>query len=166
MSGQINNILQRLDIPIDVGFGYQEARSGQNIFDVAVSTQLFENRVIVGGTFGNRKYTAGGATGDFAGDLDIQVKLDPEGMFRFNIFSHSADEFTNYLDYSQRNGVGVSYQKEYSSLGDFFRSIFSPRKKRDQEEAVPEAQQQTVIEIEPIENESGETLPDPDPAGR
>ena len=166
MSGQINNILQRLDIPIDVGFGYQEARSGQNIFDVAVSTQLFENRVIVGGTFGNRKYTAGGATGDFAGDLDIQVKLDPEGMFRFNIFSHSADEFTNYLDYSQRNGVGVSYQKEYNTLGDFFRSIFSSKKKRDQEEAAPEVQQQTVIEIEPAENESGETLPDPDPAGR
>ena len=166
MSGQINNILQRLDIPIDVGFGYQEARSGQNIFDVAVSTQLFENRVIVGGTFGNRKYTAGGATGDFAGDLDIQVKLDPEGKFRFNIFSHSADEFTNYLDYSQRNGVGVSYQKEYNTLGDFFRSIFNSKKKREQEEAAAGTQQQTVIEIEPAENESGETLPDPDPAGR
>ena len=55
MSGQVNNILQRLDIPLDVGFAYQEAQSGQNLFDVAVSTQLFENRVIVGGSFGNRR---------------------------------------------------------------------------------------------------------------
>ncbi|MBO5547094.1 MAG: translocation/assembly module TamB domain-containing protein [Bacteroidales bacterium] len=163
MSGQVNNILQRLDIPLDVGFAYQEAQSGQNLFDVAVSTQLFENRVIVGGSFGNRRYSTGGSAGDFAGDLDIQVKLDPEGKFRFNIFSHSADELTNYLDFSQRNGVGVSYQKEYSSVGDFFRSLFTPRKQREQE-AAPIQQEQTVIEIEKDENDSGQTVPDPDPA--
>ncbi len=149
MSSQINNILQRLDIPLDIGFGYQELGSGQNLFDVAVSTELFENRVIVGGNFGNRRYSAGGS-GDFAGDLDIQVKLDPEGQYRFNIFSHSADEFTSYLDFSQRNGVGVSFQKEYRSVSEFFRKLFTPKKKR-QEEQAPQAEsekEQTIIEIE------------------
>lgn len=163
MSSQINNILQRLDIPLDIGFGYQELGSGQNLFDVAVSTELFENRVIVGGSFGNRRYSAGGGRGDFAGDLDIQVKLDPEGEYRFNIFSHSADEFTSYLDFSQRNGVGLSFQKEYNSVADFFKRLFTSKKKRKQMELeqANQEKEQTVIEIE-NDREPGQTRPDPD----
>ena len=162
MSSQINNILQRLDIPLDIGFGYQELDSGQNLFDVAVSTELFENRVIVGGNFGNRRYSAAGGAGDFAGDLDIQVKLDPEGTYRFNIFSHSADEFTSYLDFSQRNGVGVSFQKEYRTFGDFIRNLFKPRKKQETEEIRSESEkEQTVIEIE-NDRPPREARPDPD----
>ena len=163
MSSQINNILQRLDIPVDIGFGYQELNSGQNLFDVAVSTELFENRVIVGGSFGNRRYSGGGGHGDFAGDLDIQVKLDPEGQYRFNIFSHSADEFSSYLDFSQRNGIGVSFQKEYNSVGDFLRRLFSSKKKRQQQAEVeeePQEKEQVVIEIEENERPRRETPPD------
>ena len=166
LTNQFNNILSKLDIPFDVAIGYQENAAGQNLFDVSVTTQLFEDRVILGGSFGNRRFSTGSATGDFKGDLDISVKLDPEGKFRFNVFSHSADEFTNYLDYSQRNGLGGSYQREYSSFRTFLRSLFVPKKKRAQREAEEQAllhSKQTVIEIENDKTEeSGETLPDSD----
>ncbi len=165
LTNQFNNILSKLDIPFDVALGYKENAAGQDLFDVAVSTQLFDDRVIVGGSFGNRHFSTGSAYGDFTGDLDISVKLDPEGKFRFNIFSHSADEFTSYLDYSQRNGVGVSYQREYNSFQQFLRNIFVPKKKRakrDEEEALLH-NQQIVIEIDNDEtDESGEALPDSD----
>lgn len=116
MSGQVNNLLQKLEIPVDLGFGYQANDAGTDIFDVAVSTQLFNNRVIVGGSVGNRKYsTTTSANGDVVGDLDIEVKIDRSGKLRFKLFSHSADEFTSFLDYSQRNGIGVTYQKEFGS---------------------------------------------------
>ena len=163
MSGQINNVLQRLEIPIDVGFGYQEMRSGENLFDISLSTELFDNRVHLGGSFGNRRYSTGSAGGDFTGNLDLQVKLDPEGKFRFNVFSHSADEFTNYLDFSQRNGVGVSFQKEYASFDDFWRSIFVSRKRREILERLDaeKLKEQVIIQID---HEPGETLPDPDTA--
>ena len=163
LTNQFNNILSKLDIPFDVALGYQENAAGQELFDVAVSTQLFDDRVIVGGSFGNRRFSTGSASGDFTGDLDISVKLDPDGKFRFNIFSHSADEFTSYLDYSQRNGVGVSYQKEYSSFRQFLRRLFMSKKKRakrEEEEALLHTQQ-TVIEIDNDKTEeSGEALPD------
>ena len=115
MSGQLNSILQKLEIPLDLGFGYQAAGdAGTDIFDVAVSTQLFNNRVIVGGSVGNRKYsTSTSANGDVVGDLDIEVKIGRSGQLRFKLFSHSADEFTSFLDYSQRNGVGVTYHREF-----------------------------------------------------
>ena len=165
LSNQFNNVFQRLAIPIDVSFGYQEMYGGENLFDVSLSTQLFENRVLLGGSFGNRRYSTGSASGDFAVDLDMQVKIDPEGKFRFNVFSHSADEFTNYIDFSQRNGVGVSYQQDYRSVGSFLRSIFVSRKKREERErkAAEKMLEGVTILIE-NDNESGETLSDSDAA--
>ena len=92
---------------------------------MALSTQLLNNKIIVGGSVGNRKYkTSSNVNGDVVGNLDMQVKLDQEGKFRLNLFSHSADEYTSFLDYSQRNGVGISYQKEFNSFGDLVHSIF------------------------------------------
>ena len=162
MSNQLNSILQKLDIPLDVGIGYQGAASGTNVFDVAISTQLFNNRVIVGGNVGNRRYgSSADAGGDVVGDLDIQIKLDPEGKFRLNLFSHSADEYSNYLDYSQRNGVGVSYQKEFARFGSLFRP--SDNEASDTGEQ-PSEKAQAVIRIE--EDEQGETISDTGSAGR
>lgn len=134
MSNQLNTILQKLDIPLDIGIGYQGTSQGTNMFDVAISTQLFNNRVIVGGTVANRRFNNTVSSGDVVGDLDIQIKLDEDGLFRLNIFSHSADEYTSYLDLSQRNGVGLSYQKEFSSFGDMW-NRFLRRKKRSSGEA-------------------------------
>ena len=164
-SNQINGILQRMEIPIDVGFGYQQMGSGRNLFDISLSTQLFDNRVLLSGNFGNRRYSTGSTRGDFTGNLDLSVKLDTEGKFRFNVFSHSADEFTSYLDYSQRNGLGVSYQREYSTFSELCRSFFISTEKWEamRQELLEKEIEQEVIEIK---NEPGETLPYPDPPRR
>lgn len=134
VSSQINNIFQKLSIPIDIGLGYQQQNSGNDIFDVAISTQLFNNRVVVNGTVGNRnkKYATSANSSDIVGDLDIELKLDKEGKYRLSAFSHSADGNTNFLDNSQRNGVGVSFQQEFNTLGELLRSIFMPARKRSQ----------------------------------
>ena len=131
MSSQLNNILQKLNIPVDLGLNYQPNEKGNDVFDVAVSTQMFNNRVVVNGSVGNKQYSSGGQT-DVVGDLDIEIKLDRSGAFRLNLFSHSADSYTNYLDNSQRNGVGLTYQTEFNSFKQFFRSIFMTKKKRQE----------------------------------
>ncbi|MGN0190935.1 MAG: translocation/assembly module TamB domain-containing protein [Candidatus Cryptobacteroides sp.] len=118
MSGQLNNILQRLNIPLDLGLNYQPNDRGNDVFDVAVSTQLFNNRVIVNGNIGNRQYKTSGSNTDIVGDIEIEIKLDRKGSWRLNLFSHSADQYTNYLDYSQRNGVGMAYQVEFNGIND------------------------------------------------
>ena len=133
MSRQLSNLLNRMDIPVDLGVGYQQNSSGTDLYDVSVSTELFDNRVEVRGSFGNRQYsTSTNPNGDMVGDLDIDVKLDRPGELRLNLFSHSADEYTSYLDYSQRNGVGITYQKEFNKWGDFWKGLFRSRKKRQQ----------------------------------
>ena len=143
MANQLNNILERLEIPLDLGLNYKSDKSGTNIFDVAVSTQLFNNRIIVNGTLGNRHYGAT-STSDVVGDLDIEIKLDKSGKVRLTLFSHSADAYTNYLDNLQRNGVGIAYQKEFDSLAEFIGTLFGGSDKKKEE--APTALHTIIIE--------------------
>ena len=156
LANQLSNIFQKLNIPLDLGLNYQPNEKGNDIFDVAVSTQLFNNRVVVNGSVGNKQYNTGG-TQDVVGDLDIEIKLDRSGSFRLNLFSHSADSYTNFLDNSQRNGVGLTYQTEFNNFGQFVKGIFSSKDKR---QAAKQAEEQAIIEggkvtlelTEPVKN--------------
>jgi len=131
MSGQLNNILQKLEIPLDLGLNYQPNERGNDLLDVALSTQLFNNRVIVNGTIGSRRGTGTGAAyGDVTGDLDVEIKINKDGSLRAKLFSHSADAYTNYLDNSQRNGAGITYQREFRTFEQFLRDLFSTREQR------------------------------------
>lgn len=157
MSGQLNNIFQKLDIPLDLGLNYQTTQAGKDLFDVAVSTQLFNNRVIVNGTVGNKQLAGGATTNEVAGDIDIEIKLNRSGTFRVSLFSHSADQYTYYLDNSQRNGGGISYQREFNSFGQFFRELFIGRKKREAMalESATHPTQSIVLEVD----SNGKTTP-------
>ena len=147
MAGQLSNILQKLNIPVDLGLNYQPNEKGNDVFDVAVSTQMFNNRVSVNGSVGNKQYTSGGET-DVVGDLDIEIKLNRAGSFRLNLFSHSADSYTNYLDNSQRNGVGLAYQTEFNSIRQFLKNMFSSKKKRQE---AKQAEEQAILDGKRVE---------------
>ena len=150
MTNQLNNIFARLDIPLDLGLNYKNTESGNDIFDVAVSTELFNNRVVVNGTIGNREYSTTGKT-SVVGNLDIDIKLDRQGNIRLNLFSHASDDYSNFLDNSQRNGVGIAYQREFNTFNQFFRTLFMSRKKR-QEEYIQESRRGKTVTVEIDEN--------------
>ena len=123
----VEQLLEKLSV--DLGLNYQPNEKGNDVFDVAVSTQMFNNRVVVNGSVGNKQYTENVQT-DVVGDLDIEIKLNKSGALRLNLFSHSADSYTNYLDNSQRNGIGLTYQTEFSSFKQWVKNILSKRMKR------------------------------------
>jgi hypothetical protein len=129
LSNQINKIFNQLDIPLDLSFNYQPGQNGRDMFDAAVSAQLFNNRVVVNGNIGSARYLD--RSGDVVGDLDVEIKLDDKGRFRAKAFSHSADQYSNYLDNSQRNGLGLVYQEEFSSFRELLNSLFTSRRKRE-----------------------------------
>ncbi len=151
MSSQLNNIFEKLDIPLDLGLNYQPNEKGNDIFDVALSTQLFNNRVIVNGTIGNKQYNTAESNEDVVGDLDIEVKLDKPGKLRLNLFSHSADAYTIYLDNTQRNGIGLGYQQDFNSFGEFLGNLFSSKSQKDKKalEQVGKKEDQVIIHIDP-----------------
>ena len=123
MANQINTIFRQLDIPLDLGFNYQPGLGGVDIFDVAISTQLFNNRVTINGSIGNQNYLTSYNSSDIVGNVDMEIKLNKNGMLRLNIFSHAADRFSNYLDQTQRNGAGIVYQQDFDTFKEFIRRL-------------------------------------------
>ena len=156
LANQLNNIFEKLDIPLDLGLSYQSNERGNDMFDVAVSTQLFNNRVIVNGNIGNKQYSTGNAQTDVVGDIDIEIKLGRSGAFRLNLFSHSADQYTNYLDNSQRNGIGFTYQNEFNSLRQLFKRMRMKKEKRKEARLIEEQSmldgEKVVLKITPDNN--------------
>ena len=150
MSGQLNNIFQKLDIPLDLGLNYKSTQTGSNIFDVAVSTQLFNNRVIVNGSVGNRQRLGATSTNEVAGNVDVEIKLTRNGALRLNLFTHAADQLSSFLDNSQRHGAGIAYQMEFNTFAQLFRELFSTRKQKEQRalEEAQNPQNNVVIQID------------------
>lgn len=132
LSNQLNNVLQQLGIPLDLGLNYQPGTKGNDVFDVAVSTQLFNNRVLINGNIGNDP-SANTNNRDVIGNLDIEIKLDKNGHLRLDLFSHAADKFSNYLDDKQRSGLGFVYQQEFNNFKDLFRKKTPEQKIYDRE---------------------------------
>lgn len=131
LSNQVNNIFRQLDIPLDLGVNYQPGGTNGSwgLFDVAVSYQAFNNRLIINGNVGNKETSS-----NWAGDFDAEIKVDRQGKLRITIFTRSVDSYSNYLDNSQRSGFGITYQDEFDTFGDFWRNIFLSRKRREQYE--------------------------------
>ena len=141
MSGQVNSVLQKIGIPVDFGLSYQQNEIGKDIVDVALSTNLFSDRVQLDGSIANRRYSA--TSGDeMVGDFDMGIKLDRSGSLKLKMFSHSSDDYTSFLDNSQRNGVGITYQKEYDNFLDFVKGLF--RKKSSGNEIPQEGPVKTI----------------------
>ena len=138
MANQLNDILEELNIPIDLGLNYQNNDSGRDVVDVAISTQLFNNRVTINGNIGNRQYMTAGKS-DVMGDIDIAIKLGKKGRTKLTLFSHSADDFSSYLDQTQRNGAGISFGKEFDTFRELFQgNTERPRRREPGDRPRPE----------------------------
>ena len=131
LSNQFNNIFRQLDIPLDLGLNYQPgtATGGKDMFDVAISYQAFNNRLIINGNLGNSETSS-----NWAGDFEAEIKVDRQGKLRVTLFTRSADSYSNYLDNTQRSGFGITYQDEFDTFGDFLRNIFFSRKRKEEYE--------------------------------
>jgi len=121
ISNHVNNIFRTLNVPLDVGLNYQRTRQ-KDMFDVNLSYQAFNNRLILNGSVGN-----GSRNQNWVGNFEAELKMDKRGKFRFSLFTRAADQYTNFIDNSQRNGFGFSFQDEFTR----FREIFMSRKKKE-----------------------------------
>lgn len=157
LANQVNNFFRQLDIPLDLGLNYQPGTStsgGRDIFDVAVSYQAFNNRLIINGNVGNSETSSS----NWAGDFEAEIKVDKQGKLRITLFTRSADTYSNYLDNTQRSGFGITYQDEFDSFADFWRNIFYSRKRKEEyelemmekikEQLIKEAEKANIVKQE------------------
>lgn len=123
LSNQLSNWLSQISSEVDIGFNY---RPGDEItdqeFEMALSTQLFDDRVIIDGNLGvaGDRNASNQRTSNIIGDVNVEVKVTPEGKFRVKAFnrSNTTDVLNQNGAYTQ--GIGIFYRKEFDSLKELF----------------------------------------------
>ncbi|MCW5897861.1 MAG: translocation/assembly module TamB [Flavobacteriales bacterium] len=135
LSNQVSNWLSKLSSEFDLGVNY---RPGDNLtqdeLELAVSTQLFDERLLVSTNLGVQ-YGAAAARNSNAlvGDFQLEYLLPPEGKIRLKAFSVSNDRNLNRTDQSlTTQGAGVAYREEFNTWKEFWKGVgglFSRKKK-------------------------------------
>ncbi len=130
-SNQLSNWLSQISKNVDVGFKYRPGNSITNDeLELALSTQIFNDRVVLNGNIGNNVNPESNSSSQIVGDFDLRVKLTPNGKIQFKAYNHSNNDLI-YETAPYTQGVGFSFKEEYNSLGELIQKIASIFKKKD-----------------------------------
>lgn len=127
LSSQLSNMLSQISKDFDIGVNYRpgDQMTAQQL-ELALSTQLFDDRVTIDGSMGMNSGTTAATTAQtsnrWVGDVNVEVKITDDGRFRvkaYNRANNSLDLNANKAPYTQ--GVGIIFRKEFDALADLFR---------------------------------------------
>jgi TamB, inner membrane protein subunit of TAM complex len=127
ISSQLSNVISSASDAVDLGINYRPGNSiAADEFEVAVGKAFFNNRVQVSTNVGitgtNTSNAQNGA--QFIGDFAVDYLITDDGKLRAKAFSQSNDRNLNQLNQAQTTqGVGLAYNEEFNTLGEFFRKI-------------------------------------------
>jgi hypothetical protein len=131
--GQVNSLLSQMSKDVNIGVNYQRATNapGQEI-DVAVSTQLFNERLLIDGLFGVNSmnpYSTAQRPSTIVGDIKLDYFLTTNRRWRINAFNrtNTIDLLDNNAPYTQ--GVGISYTRDFNIWGELFEGKKNRKKK-------------------------------------
>jgi hypothetical protein len=123
IGSQLSNWLSQISKDFDIGINYIPGDEiNQDELEVALSTQFFDNRLIIDGNVGVlTKDNTQQQASNIVGEVNIEYKLTPDGRIRLRVFNR-ANNF-NSLDYYSpyTQGLGVFYTKEFDRFGDIFK---------------------------------------------
>ena len=128
VTNQISSMFSGLSKNLRVDVNYRPATAETSSeFDVGLSTQFLDDRLLIDGTFGmlNNRNTTLEQASTIVGDINIQYAITTNRQLWVRVFNrtNTVDILDNKAPYTQ--GVGLSYQRNFSSL----RELFSGKKK-------------------------------------
>ncbi|MGM0550057.1 MAG: translocation/assembly module TamB domain-containing protein [Bacteroidota bacterium] len=131
LSNQLSNWLSQVSTEWDIGVNYRPGDElSRDQVEVALSTQLFNDRVSINGNVGyGRQYTQ---STDLVGDFVVDFKLTQNGKLRLKVFNETNDRLIE-RDSPYTQGVGLFYREEFNTFGDLWRR-FGNKDKQEQEE--------------------------------
>ena len=130
----INQIIVTKDI--DIGVNYRPGNSlSSDELDLALSKQLFNNRLVIDGNFGVTNSTTNTKTtnnSNLIGDVTLEYKLTESGRYRVKAFNRSNDN-TQVLNSGGpfTQGIGIFYREEFESLSELYYRYLSKIKKKN-----------------------------------
>ncbi|MCS6982379.1 MAG: translocation/assembly module TamB [Flavobacteriales bacterium] len=141
ISNQLSNLVSKFSDDLDVGVRYRQGSktgSGSDEVEVALSTRLLDDRLIIDGNFGfathNRNTSASSANAQNSGsiiDINIEYLLTRQGNLRLRAFNRS--NYANlFSPFPYTQGAGLGFQTQFSR----WESLL-PRKRKDKKSVSP-----------------------------
>jgi len=124
VTNQINSMLSQISSNVNVNMNYKPGTSTtQQEFDVGISTQLFDDRLLIDGTFGMNSYNNSTIqqSSTFVGDINVEYILTQNRRWRARAFNrtNTLNILNNNAPYTQ--GVGIKYQRDFANFLDLFK---------------------------------------------
>jgi hypothetical protein len=125
LSNQLSNWLSQISKDFDLGVKYRpgDEISSQEI-ELALSTQILNDRLSFDGNFGVQGANANAATqntNNLVGDVNIEYKLTQDGRFRMRAFNRTNNNTNlNYVNSPFTQGVGVFYRLDFDKPKDIW----------------------------------------------
>jgi hypothetical protein len=140
LTNQLSNWLSNISNDFDIGVNYRpgDQVTAQEV-EVALSTQLWDERVLIDGNVGVKGSETTQNNNSIVGEVTVEYKITPDGNVRIKAFnkSNNDDLSKTYAPYTQ--GIGIFYTKEFNK----FREIFNFRKRK---EKINQEKDQSLLE--------------------
>lgn len=123
LSSQLGNILGQLSDKWSIA---PNVRSDRGDFsdvevDLALSSHLLNNRLLLNGNFGYRDKSLN--TNTFIGDFDIEYLLNRAGTFRLKAYNRYNDQNYYLRSALTTQGVGLEIRRDFDSFTSFLRPL-------------------------------------------
>ncbi|MDE5774426.1 MAG: translocation/assembly module TamB [Muribaculaceae bacterium] len=130
ISSQLQNILGQLTDKFTVAPSLHSDKGDFSDLevDVALSSRLFNNRLLINGNLGYRDPATSSTT--FIGDFDIEYLLTSNGNLRLKAYNHFNDQNYYLKSALTTQGLGIIFKRDFDEL--------LPRKKRKKSDRQPE----------------------------
>jgi hypothetical protein len=135
IANQLSSMLSQISKNVDIGLNYKPGDNvSQEEFELALSTQLFDDRLTIDGNFGMTYDRSEQSASNIVGDVDVGYKLTPDGQWILKVFNHSnVNSWYNYSGYDQTSpytqGVGIAFIKDFNNI----RELFESKKKKEKQ---------------------------------
>ncbi len=128
ISNQLTNWLSQISKDFDIGINYRPAdQLSSEELEVALSTQLWDDRVIIDGNIGmTGDRMAQQNASNIIGDINVEVKLTPDGRMRVKAFNKYNNQEITGREAPYTQGIGVFYRREFDKINE----LWLPKKSR------------------------------------
>lgn len=125
LSSQLSNMMGQLTDKVTFAPSFRSDKGDFSDMevDVALSSRLLDNRLLINGNFGYRDRSTSQTT--FVGDFDIEYLLNKNGNLRLKAYNHFNDQYYYLKSALTTQGIGIVYRRDFDNPFTFLK-----RKKR------------------------------------
>ena len=115
IAGQLSNILGKMTDNLSIAPNVRTDKGDFSdvMVDVALSSQLLNNRLLLNGNFGYRENTYNTSNTNFIGDFDLEYLLNSKGSIRLKAYNHFNDQNYYLRNALTTQGVGIVWKHDF-----------------------------------------------------